>query len=462
MKSLMTRDLSAFWDDLVACGSDVTRLFALITRRVTEIVGDASVLTTLSPDGSQLEPVALHHDDPAVRAFMRHAVAAAPYRVGEGVAGQVAASRQAIVLNDLDPGALDAVAVPATKVFAERFPMHAIAVVPMIAFGDLVGTLGAVRISSAEPYDDEDVIVLEALAERAALALADAKRMPGQLGPDDYEAIFRHSIDGVLFSVPDGRVLAANPAACDILRMSETAICRVGRAGILVKDDPSAAAAVVQRALTGQVRAEVRMRRGDGEVFVAEVASTIFTTAKGEIRACVIFRDVTDHVTLRQELEEKTEALERLSEEDELTHLRNRRGFLHAAEQALAFADRETVPVHLAFFDLDGLKAINDTSGHDAGDAVITALGRAIREATRAVDIAGRLGGDEFVVLLYNAAAGDAHRAVARIQAAFAEEANASVSVGLAARPPGSGVALVDLLRDADEAMYRHKLRARN
>lgn len=466
MKPLMTRDLSSFWDELVACGSDVTRLLSLITRRVAEVVGDACVLTTLSPDGATLEPVALHHDDPSVRAFMRRVLAAEPYHVGAGVAGKVAATRQAIVLNGLDAAALADVAVPATRAFTERFPMHAIAIVPMVAFGEVVGTLGAVRISTEDPYDEEDVIVLEALAERAALALADAQRRPGHLGSEDYEAIFRHSMDGVLFTVPDGRVLAANPAACDILRMSETAICRVGRAGILVRDDPGATAALLQRALTGQVRAEVRMRRGDGDEFVAEIASTIFTTARGEVRACVIFRDISDHVTLRRELEHKTAALERLSEEDELTHLRNRRGFLHAAEQALAFADREAAPVHLAFFDLDGLKGINDTFGHEVGDAVLARLGAAIGGATRAVDVAGRLGGDEFVVLLYNASAADARRAVARIEAAFRRDADdrvpASASVGIASRPAGSTLGLGELLRDADEQMYRHKVRSRN
>src|SRR5690606_41885211 len=114
-----------------------------------------------------------------------------------------------------------------------------------------------------------------------------------RIGLRDYEAIFRHNVDGVLFTVPDGRVLAANPAACTILGRSEAEICRVGRAGLLV-DDEATRAGLAKRAVQGHVRADIRLRRGNGDVFTADMSSTIFRTADGELRAAVIFRDVTE------------------------------------------------------------------------------------------------------------------------------------------------------------------------
>jgi PAS domain S-box-containing protein len=296
----MTRGLSSFWDELVSVGDDLGSLFALITRRVTEVVGEASVLTTVSEDGQWLEPGAVFHPDPDVRAFMRAVLASEPYPVGEGVAGAVAARRESAVVSGFHPGQLDQTS-PHSLRFVERYPIRSLAIVPMVAFGEVVGTLGAVRIESEQPYTDEDVMVLEALAERAALALADAKGRPRRLDATDYEAIFRQNVDGVLFTAPDGRVLAANPAACDILQRTEWEICRAGRAGVMV-DDEASRAAVAQRALQGHVRAEVQMRRGSGEEFTADLSSTIFTTADGEVRASVIFRDITSSVRARDRL----------------------------------------------------------------------------------------------------------------------------------------------------------------
>jgi PAS domain S-box-containing protein len=297
---LMTRGLSSFWDELVATENDPQQLLELIVRRVAEVVGEASVLTTVSEDGETLEPVAVFHADPEVSEFIRAVLASAPYRLGDGVAGDVAARREPVVLSGIDRDQLAATGALHARKFLQRYPIRSLVIVPMVASGEVIGTLGAVRTASELPYVDEDVMVLEALAERAALALAEARRRPRRIGLAEYEAIFQQSVDGVLFTAPDGRILAANPAACEILRRSEAEICRVGRAGILV-DDPSTHAAVAQRAVSGSARAELPMRRGDGEVFIADVSSTIFNTAEGDVRASVIFRDVSERVRSQAE-----------------------------------------------------------------------------------------------------------------------------------------------------------------
>lgn len=105
--------------------------------------------------------------------------------------------------------------------------------------------------------------------------------------------IFDNSLDGILFSAPDGTIIAANDAATDILRMSPEEIFRRGRAGLADPTDDRWESAVRQRAATGRTRSDLRFRRGDGEVFTAEVSSSIFADEEGNPRACVIFRDVT-------------------------------------------------------------------------------------------------------------------------------------------------------------------------
>ena len=85
----------------------------------------------------------------------------------------------------------------------------------------------------------------------------------------------------MLLTTPDGQILAANPAACEILQRSEAEICHVGRAGLVVKSDPRVAQLVELRAVRGRARGEMSLHRGDGEPFVADVSSTLFTTADG-------------------------------------------------------------------------------------------------------------------------------------------------------------------------------------
>lgn len=459
-----TEDLSSFWDEMVACQGDLARLLQLIARRVAAIVGEGSVLTVVSDDGGHLEPVAIHHEDAEIGALMQQLLGSGRYRIGEGIAGHVASDRQAAMLSGLAPTVFADLVYPETRDFAERHPIRALLIVPMVAFGELVGTLGVVRTESRSPYEQEDLIAVEAMAERAALAVADARRRPSVLGPSEYEAIYRHSSDGVMFTVPDGRILAANPAACEILQLTEAEICRRGRDGILVRDDPDTKRMVEERARTGRVRGEVPMIRGNGEQFRADISSTIFTTSDGELRGCVIFRDVTEQALLLEKLAQQAEQLEQQVERDPLTGLRNRRGFLAAANEAVAIARRDGKYLQMLFIDLDNLKTINDQFGHRAGDAVIHRLGTAIADETRDVDVSARLGGDEFVLLLFSATRDDSDLVIERLARSMGDaagETNSEFSVGVAEFTPGSDLSLEELLDLADREMYQTKIRRR-
>lgn len=310
--------------------------------------------------------------------------------------------------------------------------------------------------------DEDSSLVVRDRPPPAAAPVDDAdEREPQRPGLVDYEAIFRHSLDGLLFTGTDGQIYAANSAACEIFGRTEAEICACGRAGLVAKDDPEVARALKERDASGSVRAQFPMLRGDGSTFIADVASSTFITADGAVRACVIFRDVTEQSSLREQLVRQARENERLSVLDPLSGLLNRRGFAARVAQALDFADRAHVPVQLLFIDVDKLKAINDAYGHQRGDEVLAKLGRAVADVIRDIDVGARLAGDEFVVLLYDASDQGARTCLGRITDAFAgpDESGlaASFSAGVQGREAGSNASLEELLRLADQDMYAQK-----
>jgi diguanylate cyclase (GGDEF)-like protein len=157
--------------------------------------------------------------------------------------------------------------------------------------------------------------------------------------------------------------------------------------------------------------------------------------------------------------------LEHVAYRDALTGLLNRRGFAIAAEHSLAVADRDSLSSELLFLDIDGLKAINDSRGHLAGDAAIVATADAVRGAIRGADVACRLGGDEVILLLIDTDPADVDAIVERIQTALEIDERLpgalSVSVGSVRRGAGSTVTLDELIDAADRDMYKHKVLGR-
>ncbi len=156
--------------------------------------------------------------------------------------------------------------------------------------------------------------------------------------------------------------------------------------------------------------------------------------------------------------------LRRMGTSDVLTRLMNRRGFLPTAEHQLAVAKRGHQTMALMFLDLDGLKRVNDTLGHAAGDAMLTEGAFVMRETFRAADLIARMGGDEFCVLYATDSYETATIALTRLQTAV-DEVNAqdgrqfvlSFSAGVAMFDPEEPLTLDQLIVVADERMYANK-----
>lgn len=158
--------------------------------------------------------------------------------------------------------------------------------------------------------------------------------------------------------------------------------------------------------------------------------------------------------------------LRSLALRDDLTGLHNRRGFLLLAEQQMKVSRRNHSSCLLLFFDLDGLKNINDTLGHAAGTNAIVEAAAVLRSSFRQCDILARLGGDEFVVL----AVGTSDSSEAALRAHLKQKFEAvnlqpkrtyplSFSIGIVPCGANNQSTVEDLLAKADALMYRDKKR---
>jgi diguanylate cyclase (GGDEF)-like protein len=183
----------------------------------------------------------------------------------------------------------------------------------------------------------------------------------------------------------------------------------------------------------------------------------------------VLFATVFVLAILGFALGRQADQLKALSETDVLTGLPNRRALRQRLAMEFRRAVRYGTPVSLLLVDIDGLKQLNDTDGHAAGDRLIRGVGTAITEGLRESDFGARWGGDEFAIVAPNTSARAARSSGERLLARVAEHGldhrrPSSVSVGISTFDPADGAfANQDaLVRAADQALYRAKTGGRN
>jgi diguanylate cyclase (GGDEF)-like protein len=194
---------------------------------------------------------------------------------------------------------------------------------------------------------------------------------------------------------------------------------------------------------------------------VVDLLQTLANTVAVTLDNIDLYLELEDRVARRTAALERANAeLEALTVIDHLTGLHNRRGFATFVNQELKILERSGRPGVLLYLDLDGLKAVNDRGGHEAGDRQLIAVAEGIKGTIRSADVAARIGGDEFAVFLSDART-IAPAVLARLREAVAEagrpDAAPRVSIGLASFDPIAPSDLDTLLADADRAMYLDK-----
>ncbi len=272
-----------------------------------------------------------------------------------------------------------------------------------------------------------------------------------------------------LVDLSSGRLVSSNPALRAMLGYGEEELRTMGPADLTHPNDLGTAETPYEGLLDGErdhYRTEKRYLRKDGRVLWVRLTASL--VREGDARFLVL---VVEDGTERKALEEQ---LERQALHDPLTDLPNRRLFFDRLEHALARAFSRGRPaggpgggVAVLFLDLDGLKAVNDSLGHEVGDRLLVETAWRLSDCVRPGDTVARLGGDEFAVLLEDVAGEEAQEAALRVGEALRVpvvlaglEVSVSASVGAALADPSAdptGVRPADLLREADAAMYEAK-----
>jgi diguanylate cyclase (GGDEF)-like protein/PAS domain S-box-containing protein len=282
---------------------------------------------------------------------------------------------------------------------------------------------------------------------------------------DHFRSLVQNCSDLILVLDPTGTVTYASEASAHLLGFAPDELIGLASATLVHPDDLEPLSARVTEQLASAAAAapvELRARVADGgwRYLEAVVANLTHGASVGSV--VVNARDITE----RKRAEA---ALEHQALHDGLTGLPNRIRLLDRLDHAIARAARHPVEAPaVVFLDIDHFKLINDGLGHEAGDDLLTQVGERLQRAMRPSDTVARFGGDEFVLVCEGVAGSDAAEALGQRVLGCFEQPFAirgqhfvvSASVGVALLDGAASAS--DLVRHADEAMYRAKAHGRN
>ncbi len=272
--------------------------------------------------------------------------------------------------------------------------------------------------------------------------------------------VFENMLDGVLITDPDGIILSVNPSFTEITGYTEKeAIGQTPRILKSNRHDQAFYESMWQKIKThGQWNGEIWNRRKDGELYLERMTISMVKDVDGEpVRYVSVFSDITD-------LWHKDEHIKHLAFHDALTDLPNRTLLMERINQKLINSKREQCDLALMYLDLDEFKFINDKFGHHVGDGLLKEVAKRLLERVRESDTVARVGGDEFVIFLNDPKGKDEVMHIAngiisslnKPMEVFGQVLRIGTSVGIAMFPD-DGYTYVDLIKNADTAMYTAK-----
>jgi diguanylate cyclase (GGDEF)-like protein/PAS domain S-box-containing protein len=338
------------------------------------------------------------------------------------------------------------------------------------AGGELVGVLSVDLPAGGRRPGPLTLELLEMFAAQAGIAVDNARltdelrreRQELQASEEAFRLAFEGAGTGMsvvsLDPTEPGRLLRVNPSLCDLLGYRAEDLLGMTFSEITHPDDVAYSAEVFAQAMESEFSTvyqhEKRYLRGDGRPVWVAVTTSVVRTADGRARNAI---SQVEDITTRKAAEDE---LVRRALRDPLTGVANRDALSGALVSAINRARKEGVTSALLFCDLDDFKAVNDTYGHDMGDAVLAIVAERLSAQVRPTDTVARLGGDEFVVLAEDMTGEDLASLVERIERVVAtpiRHAEDQVAVAVSV-----GVSIIDAatddarsaLRDSDRAMY--------
>lgn len=328
----------------------------------------------------------------------------------------------------------------------------------------------AANEAGATDYLVKGEIDAQALERAIRYAVTNAK-VSASLAESElrFRSVIESATDAIVLTDADGRILSWNRGAeksfgyttDEILGRSISTLFTPVYADIHTTNPEINALASAGLLHTGTSAVEIRGVKKDGTELPLEMSVSSWHTSEGTFYTGII-RDVTERKSLEDQLTHQ--ALH-----DPLTSLPNRVLFRDRVEHALNRAERRHTEVAVLFLDLDNFKNINDTLGHNAGDALLVAVAERLQGCLRTSDTASRLGGDEFAVLIEDTADTNGGVLVAqRILEVLRKPVEINgrsvfigASVGIAVSSELASTPST-LLRNADVAMYMAKSQGKN
>jgi len=372
------------------------------------------------------------------------------------------------------PGVIDIVLLEAGPMIAQTGKtlsalIHSLDAFPVVAVTQKANEhrgIAAVR-AGAQAYICIDDVTVE--AQEAILDHAVKRHMLQQrLSDTDVTvlSVLTSINDGVIIVDQQGHILDINPAARSILGIGprlqpdptwEQTFCCIDENGDSYKN--SADLPLVKARSGEKFAGQIAIYRApDQPDSVLNLnGKGLYDGNRELIGGVVTFRDITD-------ITNKTIELEKRAQFDELTGLPNRGEFSEHLGRAIGRAERKLAPLAVLFIDLDRFKSVNDTLGHDIGDALLRQVAERLGSNLRIGDFPGRWGGDEFVVCLEDfGEMNNAGAAAQKLLLVLSEkyeighaEVYATPSVGIAIYPE-SGNNAERMIKAADIAMYEAK-----
>lgn len=279
-------------------------------------------------------------------------------------------------------------------------------------------------------------------------------------------SVFTFAHEGIFIADSFGRILDVNSAFTEITGFALADVRHKHISLLSPADENGQSHQDRMNAVNadGVWRGELSIFKAPSEPFPALMTLSAVENERGHTTNYIgLFSNIS-------KIKDHEKALEQLARHDKLTGLPNRDLLNDRITQAMARARRHDMSIAVAFIDLDGFKAVNDTYGHSIGDALLVAIARRLKAALRIEDTLARIGGDEFIAVitdLHNER--DCIGSLERILAAASEQFNlgpittsVSASIGIAFYPQEEVTTAEQLERQADQAMYEAKLAGGN
>lgn len=328
--------------------------------------------------------------------------------------------------------------------------------IPLIREGRVFGYFGFDGVKELKSWSEDQMSLLKVIGEIITAAIV-KNETEEELKESEkrYREILNTMEEGYYEIGLDGKINYCNFAASRILGYSKSALIGMHYKEVCV--DPDAAYQAFNKVyLTEQVerRLVLKLLRRDNSELYCELSISLQKDNEGKPSGFTgIGRDVTERI-------EYEKRLEHISMHDQLTGIYNRAYFEVEIER---LNKSRAYPISIISADLDGLKLINDTMGHEAGDKLLLSCAELIKNSLRRSDILARVGGDEFAALLTWADEETARSIVRRIRENLStynlrnKDLPLSISLGVATADKNT-VDLHKVLKQADDMMYREKL----